>query len=226
MDMPPIVDLDGTRQYRIVPARFPPINLFESILDPEDLELAYEIECQTNDRLRDQTGDLTLVAPADRVAGPGSSPVMAAFTHIGFSSRFSDGSYGVYYAGGTLDTAIAETRYHRARFFRLTQEPDTQIKMRVYIGEVIKPLHDVRGDGYAHLHHPDDYAPSQAFGAELRQTQSWGLVYRSVRDPGGECIAALRPPAISLPMQGPHLEYLWSARHQAITDVLEVRELV
>ncbi|HXH04022.1 MAG TPA: RES family NAD+ phosphorylase [Candidatus Competibacteraceae bacterium] len=221
---PPLAELDWPKQHRIVPAHFPPINLFESILDPGELELAYEIESLTNDRLRDEVGDLRLVTPQDRVCGPGSSPLMAAFTHIGHPSRFSDGRYGVYYAARELETAIAETRYHRERFLRLTAEPSCEIAMRVYVGRVQKPLHDVRGPDYAALHAPDDYGPAQRFAAALREQGSWGLAYRSVRRPGGECIAALRPPALSIPVQGPHLRYVWDGRTQRITEVLEVRQ--
>lgn len=217
------VELDWPRQHRIVPAHFPPIDLFESILDPQELELAFEIESLTNDRLREQAGELRLVAPEDRISGPGSSPVMAAFTHIGRPGRFSDGTYGVYYAARALETAIAETRYHRERFLRDTAEPSGEITLRVYIGRVLKPLHDIRGEGYESLHDPDDYTPARRCAAGLRARGSWGLVYRSVRHPGGECIAALRPPAVSVPRQGPHLRYVWDGRLQRITEVLEVR---
>ena len=37
--------------FRIVPSRFPPISLFEAVVDPADLEAVYEIEAMTNDRL-------------------------------------------------------------------------------------------------------------------------------------------------------------------------------
>ena len=134
---------------------------------------------------------------------------MAAFTHIGLESRFSDGSFGVYYASKSLRTAIEETKFHRARFLGYTQEDPGEIDLRVYVGEVAKPLHDVRGTDYGHLHDPNDWRPSQAFGLEMRAVRSWGVVYRSVRDPGGECIAALRPPAVTIPRQGPHLSYVW-----------------
>lgn len=78
---------------------------------------------------------------------------------------------------------------------------------------------------YASLHDPDDYAPARRCAAGLRAQGSWGLVYRSVRHPGGECIAALRPPTVSVPKQGPHLRYVWDGRLQRITEVLEVRRL-
>ena len=68
--------------YRIVPSRFPPIGLFEDVAEPADFEAVYEIEAMTNDRLREEVGDIALVALEDRVSGPGTSPIMAAFTHL------------------------------------------------------------------------------------------------------------------------------------------------
>ena len=55
--------------FRIVPSRFPPISLFEAVADPADLDAVYEIEAMTNDRLREEVGDIALVQPEDRVSG-------------------------------------------------------------------------------------------------------------------------------------------------------------
>ncbi|WP_413772253.1 RES family NAD+ phosphorylase [Marinobacter sp. LV10R510-11A] len=76
----------------------------------------------TNDRLLDEAGDLQLVASGDRLVGPGSSPVMAAFTHRGFRSRFTNGDFGVYYAADSLETAIAETIYYKERGMKAANE--------------------------------------------------------------------------------------------------------
>src|SRR3546814_12890259 len=59
-----------------------PIPLFERVTDPDDLEAVFDLEAMTNPRLRDEVGDVRLVPPDDRVAGPGTSFVMAAFTHL------------------------------------------------------------------------------------------------------------------------------------------------
>ena len=215
MEEPPVREFDWDHQYRVVSSEFPPINFFENLVDPELMGELYYVESLTNDRLRDEAGDIAQVAPEDRVTGTGSSPVMAAFTHISTDcpSRFSDGSYGVYYAARTLTTAIEEAKFHRARFLSFTNEDPGEIDMRVYIGEVVKPLHDIQGDESAHLHDPDDWTPSQLFGRFLKGINSWGIVYNSVRDPGGECIAVLRPPGITLPRQGPHLSYAWDGKN-------------
>lgn len=171
----------------------------------------YYIESLTNDRLRDEVGDIALVPEEDRISGHGTSPIMAAFTHISpdHPSRFSDGNYGVYYAAKTLNTAIEETKYHRARFLSYTNEDPGEIDMRVYIGEIAKPMHNVQGDDYKYLHNHNDCLPSQTFGKSLRDQKSWGIVYNSVRDPSGECIAAFRPPSVTIPRQGAHLSYVW-----------------
>jgi len=222
---PPTISLDWAAQYRIISSRFPPISIFESVVDDADFEIAFYIEGLTNPRLREEVGEIERVPAQDRLFGPGASVVMAAFTHIGRPSRFSDGRFGVYYASRAESTAIAETAFHRERFLRATDEEDCELTMRVYKGEVQQPLHDVRASEYAVLHDPDpsNYAVSQKFAARLRGRQSWGIVYNSVRQPDGECIAALRPPAVSKPVQTKHLRYVWRQRAGVITDVLHVR---
>lgn len=198
--------------YRIIPSRFPPISLFEAVADPADLDAVYAIEAMTNDRLREETGDLTLVSPEDRVSGPGSSAVMAAFTHINpDGDRFTDGSYGAFYAGLTIATAIAETRHHRVIFLNATVEPAQELDMRVYAVDLEAGLHDIRGAGESEptLYHPDDYAASQRFARGLRDAGSDGIVYDSVRDPGGECAAVFRPRLLSNCRQERHLCYVW-----------------
>jgi len=214
MEEPPVRELDWDNQFRVISSEFPPINFFENLVDPALMDELYYIESLTNERLRDEAGDIALLSPEDRVTGQGSSPVMAAFTHTSMDcpSRFSDGSYGVYYAARTLDTAIEETRFHRALFLAATNEDPGEIDMRVYVGEVVKPMHDIQGEGYEALHDPDDWSPSQQFGRDMKEINSWGIVYHSVRDPGGECIAALRPPSVSIPRQGPHLSYVWDGK--------------
>ena len=209
--------------YRIIPSHYPPIDLFERIYDPEDLELAFEIEAMTNDRLLDETGNIQLVETEDRVTGPGSSPVMAAFTHLGFGSRFATRNFGVYYAGDSLETAVAETVFHKERELAAAGEASIELTMRVYIGAVALPLHDIRGDGFEYLHDPDPahYATSQGYATKWRSKGSNGLLYRSVRYPDGECIAAFKPKAVTIPSQGPHLKYFWDGDKQRITHWAE-----
>jgi hypothetical protein len=203
------VTLRWQKSYRVVAAKHPPINVFEGIVGARQMEMAWFIEGLTNDRLRDESGEAPLVDPKDRVTGPGASIVMAAFTHLGRPSRFSDGSYGVYYAAHTLETAIRETAFHRGRFLAATKEPPCEVDMRAYVGRPVAPLLDVRSSRYDELHDPDDYAPSQAFAKPRQERGESGVVYRSVRHEGGECIAAFKPQAVSIPHPSAALAYVW-----------------
>ncbi len=208
--------------HRIVSSRHPPVDFLSDLVKPAQREAAWFLESLTNDRLREQAGETSLIATGDRVTGPGASVLLAAFTHIGRPTRFSDGAYGVYYAARRLGTAVRETVFHRERFLAATREAAGEIDMRVYIGRVLKPLHDLRESTYAPLHDPRDYSLSQAFARPWRERGAWGFVYNSVRDPGGQCVAALRPPAVSIPVQGPHLTYVWDG--ERIDTVYEKSE--
>ncbi len=212
--------------YRIIPSRFPPVGLFDKVARAEDLDAVFQIEAMTNDRLRDEVGDLRLVPPEDRVAGPGSTPIMAAFTHLNpAGSRFTDGSFGVFYAALTLETAIAETKHHRAKFLAATNEPAQEIDMRVYAVDLTADLHDIRplAASHAHLYDPDTYAAAQGLASELREAGADGIRYWSVRHEGGECAAAFRPRILSNCRQERHLCYVWDGH--AIKTVYEKRSL-
>lgn len=201
--------------WRIIPSRFPPIQLFERVTDPADLDAVLALESLTNDRVRAEVGQLDLIPLEDRLAGPGTSAIMAAFTHLNpDGSRFSDGSYGVYYAGKTLETAIAETRYHREQFMLATTQPPMELDMRVYLTDLDAHLHDIRGlrETLPAIYAADDYSASQALGMRLRAQDSWGIAYDSVRHEGGECVGVFRPPALRNCRQERHLCYVWDGK--------------
>ena len=218
---PPITDLRGKSQFRIIPSIYPPINFFENLVEPSEMEILWEIESLTNDRLREETGDILIVPTEDRICGPGSSVIMAAFTHLSKSTRFSDGSFGVYYAGLSHETAIRETAYHREIFLSATKEGPCEITMRLDEGKILKPFHDIREKNFSAIHHPNTYIKSQQFGKRLRDIGSWGLLYNSVRHKKGTRIAAFRPPAISIPHSVLHLKYIWNG--EKITEVLNTQ---
>jgi len=199
---------------RLIPSRFPPVHLFESVADPADLDVVFAIEQLANPRVRDAVGELRLVHPDDRISGPGTSAIMAAFTHLNpEGSRFSDGAWGVYYAARVLETAVAEVSHHRARFLARTHEAPIEIDMRCYRVRVEASLVDLRGrhdPTHEALYAPDSYAASQAFARPLRAAGSQGIAYDSVRHPGGQCVALFTPRAVVPPArQAEHVTLRW-----------------
>lgn len=205
--------------YRLIPSHYPPIRLFEDLLDASELEAAYALESLTNDRLQDEVGNILMVPKEERMVGQGTSAIMAAFTHIGVPSRFTNGSFGVYYAGLDLDTAIAESKHSRARFMASTQQPPQTLTMRCYCCELDAELVDIRQHQAAHA--PDSFAASQTLAQELRAQNEYGLLYQSVRYHSGQCVALFRPTALKPPaVQSAHFQFLWDGKE--ISSVLKV----
>lgn len=196
--------------HRLVPSRYPTITLFDTARDADELELLAELEGLTNPRLRDQLGEIARVPAGERMTGPGCTPIMAAFCHPA-PSRFTNGDYGVYYAAGEIDTAIAETRHHRERFLREAGIGRETLEMRCYTTTLAQPMTPLPPDHRATLLDPDDYSASQAHGAQARAAGVWGLLFDSVRDPQhGPCVAVFRPRALHPVRQGPHFRYYWN----------------
>jgi hypothetical protein len=200
---------------RIIRSIHPPVDLFEDIADPADWPLLIAAEQKTNPRLMESIGNLDLVPPERRVSGAGASYLMSPFTHVSPDrpSRFSDGSYGVLYAGNVFEVALFETIHHHARFMRQTQEqPGWTSQFREILLDVTANLHDLTPSDSAALSAlaPDDYSQSQRLGHDMRASGSDGIVYPSVRYGDGLCVALFYPDCASKPVQGRHLDYHWN----------------
>jgi RES domain-containing protein len=222
----PTTRLKWNPAFRVIPSRFPAVGLFERVANPEDFDALYALEAMTNDRIRDEVGEISLVPADERLFGPGSTCIMAAFTHLNpQGSRFSDGSYGVFYCARTRDAAIAEIRHHSARFMQATAEPPMRLQMRLYNVDTRGQATDLRAASRAdpRIVDPDDYSHAQSIGRQLRTAGSQGILYPSVRHPGGECLAALRTGIVKNCLHAAYLEYNWNGR--SIDAVFEVNQL-
>ena len=207
--------VDWPQAWRVIASRYPPITLFERLTaDPAVWDALIALEQRTNPRVRDELGEIALVSPEERVSGPGASSVMAAFTHLNpKGSRFSDGSFGVYYAAAALETAIAETVFHFEAFARDSADPPRSEDFRVLVGTVAAAFEDVAALPDAErraILDPDSYAASQAYAEPLRAAGANGVTYPSVRHDGGKCLGAFRPRAVGMPHQERHLTYRWN----------------
>jgi len=223
----PRTALNWNPAYRVIPSRFPSVGLFERVAGAADFDALYALEAMTNDRIRDEVGEISLVPPEERLFGAGSTCIMAAFTHLNpQGSRFSDGTYGVFYCARKRDTAIVETQYHSALFMEATHEPPMRLQMRLYTVEANGEVADLREASHAdpRIVDPDDYAYAQGIGRKLRSDGVQGILYPSVRHPAGECLAAFRTALLRNCLHAAYLEYNWNGR--AIDAVFEVAQLL
>lgn len=204
--------------YRLIPSKFPTIHLFDDVADEHDFESLFVVQALTNPRIQDEIGDLSLIPNDERLYGSrGAGFVMAAFTHINPNgSRFSNGDYGVYYASKTIETAIAETVYHREQFLGFTNEPAQEIEMRCLVASFSAELYDFCSlDRKNHkLYDTNDYSFGQNIGFNLKQQRADGLTYYSVRSKKDNDInyALFKPKNFHECIQGSHYSYLWDGK--------------
>jgi len=208
---PPLSAIEWPRTCRLVSSRYPTIGVFDRVAAPQDLPELFELEGWTNDRLSNELGLLHTVPEDEWVTGPMASVVMAAFCHPpAAGARFSDHARGAWYAGRDLETALAESTHRRTKELQEIGLLDTRVQMRLYHADFDASFHDVRGEGWEHVHDPEDHAPGQELGRELFDAWANGIVYRSVRRTGGECIVSFRPRLVGNVRPAGHFEYRWS----------------
>jgi RES domain len=211
--MPAITRVRATDTCRLIPSRFPTTGILDQVASPEDLPFVFELESWTNDRISTELGILHRIPVDEWVTGRTmSSVIMAAFCHPRpEGGRFNTAERGAWYAGIDLETAHAEVVYHRTKELAEVGVSDTRVEMRLYQANFDAKFHDVRAHlpEHAPLHDPASYTASQAFARELLASGSNGVIYRSVRKEGSECIACFRPPLVKNVRAGAHFEYRW-----------------
>lgn len=205
----------GTKVYRVISTRYPTIHLFEDVASEEEFDALYALESLTNDRLREQTGNLDLVPRDQRVYGEGFAHIMSSFTHVHPSGgRFNTGQFGAYYCADAEKTAIMEVKFHRERFFKESRiDVGTYSEERILTNRIHNnPLHTIidQQDAVPELYLSDNYSHSQTLAIQLKSQDSWGISYNSVRDPEGICHALFKPKAVTACNESKKLRMYWN----------------
>jgi hypothetical protein len=204
--------------HRLIPSRFPPIGLFDTVATAADLNAVMELVGWTNDRL---VAHRIARLPQDEwVYGrPNASIVMAAFLHVSAGGmRFNSGDLGAWYAAAALPTAIAEVAHHLRREATARRISGMGRTFRAYTCTLAGSYLDIRGqqairsDVYA----PDSYVASQALGEAIRAAGRAGIIYDSLRHAGGVNIVAHRPRNVLDVLQADHFEIAVEASSKRI----------
>ncbi|HVA41417.1 MAG TPA: RES family NAD+ phosphorylase [Candidatus Binataceae bacterium] len=210
---PPLAHIARRATYRLIPSRYPSVGIFDAVASAQDLEAIFELEGWTNDRIGNELGILHTIPREEWLIGrPLATVVMAAFCHPRpDGGRFNDSRRGAWYSAFALGTAHAEAIYHR------TQELeeiggwfDTFVQMAAYLADFDAAFHDLRNRRFSRLLNPDSHAASQRLGRRLLDQGSNGVIYPSVRDRRGTCLACFRPRLVTNARQKGFYEYRWT----------------
>jgi hypothetical protein len=214
--------------YRLIPSKYPPKSLFDDVADQNEFEVLFAIQEITNPRLRNELGSLNRVPVNERPYGiRGCNYALGPFVHLNpLGSRFSGGDFGVYYAADTVQTAIAETRFHQQQYFSaIVGLKYDRLQMRCLKTQFSASLRDIRGETFLNRdwYHKDDYSAAQLLGGALKTVAEKGLVYQSVRHPPFICYAFLTPKIVNDVIQSAYYDYIWDG--EKITVALETTEI-
>ncbi|NKB80052.1 RES family NAD+ phosphorylase [Ochrobactrum daejeonense] len=194
--------------YRLIPSRFPPIGLFDTVATAADLEAVMELAGWTNDRLLAER--LQRLAREEWVFGrPNSSIVMASFLHVAPGGmRFNGPELGAWYAAARLVTSVVEVAHHMRRETVATQQDGLSRTFRVYTAKLEEDFVDICGRQapMRDVYDPVSYAASQKFGEDMREKGEFGILFDSLRHAGGINAVAFRPSRIAEVVQGDHYE--------------------
>jgi len=194
--------------YRLVPSRFPPIGLFDTVATAADAAAVMELAGWTNDRLVAER--LDRLPPDQWVYGrPNASIIMASFLHVAPGGmRFNGPDLGAWYASASLMTAAAEVGHHLRREAAARSVKAMRRTYRTYTATLTGEYLDIRGK---QTQYPDAYAPGsyeggQLLGEMVRASASAGLLFDSLRHQGGCNVVGYRPTSITDVLQADHFE--------------------
>lgn len=134
------------------------------------------------------------------------------------ASRFSDGSYGLWYGSESVETTVYESAHHwyRSLLSDAGFEQLTVIAERkVYLVACRAALLDLVPAASRHpdLLHPSDYAYCQSIGLRMHREGHPGLVTPSVRRRHGENFVVFNPAVLTDPRLNCQLTYRLEGEH-------------
>ena len=200
----PLRRVDWPDAFRLIPSRFPPVELYEPVAPKEDWDALKRVEAMTNPRLREK-GGAGLLLPEDRVVE--QNWLVAPFAYPDPEpSLYSDGSYGVCVIAQSLHSALLISIRRREDFLSRTKEPPTRLVMRVIKAPICAKLHDLTQSPKM-----DAGVSARPLVQQLRQAKSYGFLLVGPKGGKDRLAIILRPTAFVPPaVQAEHYCFIWN----------------
>jgi hypothetical protein len=213
---PPVALVRQFDTHRLIPSRHLPRG--DSVLVPlaendEDLQALFELDAATNDRVRAEQHLLPGIGIDELVfAVPHAVVINAAFCHAHpLGSRFNGPDRGAWYAGFELQTSQAEVAFHKTVQLTEIGRFEDSVTYDDYLADFTASFHDLRRTGaFREYLAPDSYVKSQALAERLLAEGALGVVYPSVRNKGGTCVACFRPALVNNVRRGKTYRFTWA----------------
>ena len=195
-----VVDVEAD-YYRLIPSRFPPVQLFEGLVANDRLDEVAVAESRTNPRLLSEERLRAMLG--------GDSHRLQNFNHAPFKyinpegSSFFPSYRPALEVADSRQTALAIAVARRERFLRRTNEPPIGLDMRMLKTPVqgrfadlsdVDPALPVNDKRKIAADLPDDFA---------------GVVFRPADRPSHRCLAIVRNDGLGYTLQTSHFRFWW-----------------
>lgn len=174
------------------------------------------LEAVTSKRQVAQNQGVPGIEPESLARGYGFTYVNAAFTYTrSGGNRFNSSEWGAWYSAVSVETSLREVSFHLTRALAAAGGDYDNITNYV-------ELHATFDADFVDLRDLDPtpeclaqdttvaYADGQKLASTLRKAGHNGLIYPSVRHPGGTCLVAFWPGLVRNFQQGASWELRWA----------------
>lgn len=204
MDYPQIA-VDGHYR-RLIPSKYPTIDIYEKFGSREMQDYAAELEVVTNPRL----------AAKSRITGgdtsaDSNSPRLQNWNHAPFSYPMPEGTYflpppySVMELASDERGALARAILRREEFLARTDEPVCGVDMRMITNKVAGSFVDLRG-----LPPDTSQAGRWTLGRRLYEDGVDGLIFKMAELPGTEFVSIFNVDTlVEKGVQGAHYRFRW-----------------
>ena len=204
---PKITTIRQDDTHRLIPSCYSEESVLRRLAQDEDALMALiDLDAGTNDRLLGEANLLPGISVHELLFGVQHSRVVnASFTHTRPGGcRFSGSDRGAWYAAFEIATARTEVIFHKTEELReIDWREEETFTFDDYVADFRSDFHDIRrSPAFADCLNPDSYKRSQSLASTLLAAGSAGIVYPSVRETDGTCIACFRPALVTNVRQG------------------------
>jgi RES domain-containing protein len=217
-----ITEIRDRALVRLIPATYHKPPSLRGLVDSDDeMEILAEIEGETNARLIAEQGkafnldqrELAWARRRNDLQVYGNSHINAAFTYTRIGgNRFNDETRGAWYCSWETSTSLAEVAFHKTRELGYIGRYDETAKYVEILADFIGEFPDIHDEPDHPALHEDPargYPEGQALADRLRREEQLGLIYPSVREPGGRCLVIFAPKAIQNVRPGASWDIVW-----------------
>ncbi|MEX2632184.1 MAG: RES family NAD+ phosphorylase [Tistlia sp.] len=224
MNPPPVSAFVGKGTVRLIPETAHQTPVLDPLADDDqEREALAEVEAVTSRRLMIERGDVAEVDPRElaflargrHLRRWGDTHVNASFAYSreGAGNRFNGPGRGAWYCALEDLTAIEEVAYHRTRELGYIGRYEDERLYQAILADFIGEFPDLRpAQGRPAALDPDPaagYPAGQALAEQLQAEGHLGLLYPSVRAPGGTCFVAFAPQIVQNLRPGARWKLIW-----------------